>query len=83
MILAMSIEAFTAAHVVLSLIGLASRIIVLGGCRGEPTRRVDDAVSRLALYLNIFVGVVQAFGEFRSCGDWRRRSRRRPLSSSS
>jgi len=35
MILAMSIGAFTAVHVVLSLIGLASGIIVLGGCSGR------------------------------------------------
>jgi succinate dehydrogenase/fumarate reductase cytochrome b subunit len=64
----MTIATFTFVHVLLSLIGIVSLAILavtvvaryrLG--RGGPWRRIYVIGAAGALYLNVFVGVVQAF----------------------
>jgi hypothetical protein len=69
MVLGMSLSTFTEVHVVISLIGIFSGIIVLAVAilalyvyhLAGPWRWLYVAGATLALYLNVFVGVVQAF----------------------
>ena len=65
MILGMSTATFTLLHVIISLLGIASGFVVLFALYSRHLsgswRWIYAASAVLALYLNVFVGVVQAF----------------------
>src|SRR5215470_7109871 len=70
MILGMSLSAFTTVHTVLSLIGIFAGLVVLIALLAYYRYRVGGSwrwiyvvAALVALYFNVFVGVVQAFAK--------------------